>query len=150
MRRPRTRRHPPWIFRLFGLLPLVGGCSSAVEPLLTRWEGDLVPILPSTVSGLVAAVTHFGRTDISILIERGEAGLTYGWRVESGTCEGSGAIQGGRAVYPDLVASEAGTAGGETSIAALFKADFQLAARVVRSVDGAEQVVACGDLQLIQ
>jgi len=117
---------------------------------MTRWEGDLVPILPSTVSGLVAAVTHFGRTDVSIFIEQAEAGLTYGWRIDSGTCEGSGAIQGGRAVYPDLVASEAGTAGGDTALSALFEADFQLAARVVRSVDGAEQVVACGELQLIQ
>ncbi len=126
----------------------MSGCSSVTQPLFTRWEGNLEPVFPSAVSGQAAAVSQFDRTQASIQIERGEVGVTYRWHIESGDCQGNGQIQGGVAVYPQLVPNEAGTAGGEATLSTVFEPASVLAARVFRVLEGGlEQVVACADLR---
>lgn len=151
MKTPGTRTHRPGLLQvlpLLTLIPLMSGCGSITEPLVTRWEGNLEPIFPSAVSGQVAAVSQFDRTQASIQIERGEVGVTYRWHIESGDCQGNGQIQGGVAVYPQLVPNEVGTAGGETTLSTVFEPKSVFAARVFRVLEGeSEQVVACGDLR---
>ncbi len=151
MKTPGIRRHRHGLLQVLPFLlfiPLLGGCSSVTEPLFSRWAGNLEPILPSAVSGQVAAVSQFGRTQASIQIERGEVGVTYRWHIESGDCRGSGQIQGGVAVYPQLVPNEVGTAGGETTLSTVLESNSVFAARVFRVLEGgSEQVVACGDLR---
>lgn len=136
------------VFALLFLASLLAGCKDSSAPILTFWEGTLVPVRPSVVGGRVVAVTQHGRTDVGISIEDGESGVTYEWRVDSGTCEQPGVIQGGRASYPPLQPGASGTASGETSLSALFKPNKEFAARVLRSPDGGSgQIVACGDLE---
>ena len=135
---------------LTGVL-LVAACSSPTKVRVTRWEGSLVPDPPSTITGQVAAVSQFGRTEISVLLEDAEMGTTYGWRVDSGNCQGSGSIQGGPAQYPFLVPGEGGTVSGQTAIAQVFNPDQDYAARVFLPGDGgSEEVLACGELHPVQ
>lgn len=136
--------------RLVGVLlvvPLLGSCSDATGPILTFWEGDLDPIRPSFVGGRVVAVTQHGRTLAGIAIEDGEPGVTYGWRIDSGTCAEPGEIQGGPVAYPPLLPGQSGSASAETSLSALFKSGRRFAGRVFLTLaGGSEQIVACGNL----
>lgn len=115
---------------------------------MAKWEGDLVPVLPATVGGQVAAVSQFGRTEASIQITDAEPNRTYSWRIDSGTCQGTGTVQGGPAAYPPLTAGGSGTGSANAVLAGVFKPNQQFAARVLRADGaGAGEVVACGDLQ---
>jgi hypothetical protein len=135
---------------LSGVLLMVA-CSSPTKVRVTKWEGTLVPTPPSMLTGQVAAVSQFGRTEISILLEDAEAGTSYGWRVESGDCQEDGLIQGGLAQYPFLVPAEGGTGSAHTAIPGMFDPDGEYAARVFLPGDGgAEQVLACAELHPVQ
>jgi hypothetical protein len=130
---------------------LMAGCSSPAEVTALRWEGNLAPTPLSTITGRAAAVTQFGRTETSILIEDAELGTTYGWRIDSGDCQETGVIQGGPAQYPPLVSGEAGIVSGKTTLSRVFKADENYAARVfLPADDGPEEIMACGELHLVQ
>lgn len=124
----------------------LGGCESSTAPVITTWEGTLAPRPPHFMSGRVAAVTQFGRTIVSIQVEEGEPGVTYGWRLNAGTCQQEGEIQGGTASYPPLNPGETGTASGETTLAEVFRDGDTYAARVFLSTGGSEEMVACGEL----
>lgn len=126
----------------------LAGCGSSTAPLLTQWEGDLLPLPPYTVGGRVAAVTQQGRTDAAVQIEEGEPEVTYGWRIETGTCQSPGTIQGGVASYPPMTPGTGGTASAETTIPDLFREKEQYSARVF--LDATGEVVSCGQLQLLQ
>jgi hypothetical protein len=121
-------------------------CSSSTAPIFTQWEGDLSPIPPATVSGRAAAVTQFGRTQLSIQIQEAETDVIHGWRVDSGTCETPGEIQGGDAAYPPLVPGAGGTASSEAILPVEFRASGQFSVRVFLEVS--EETVACGTLLL--
>lgn len=148
--RPRFGSRPAARRRIWILIvtPFLGSCSDSSAPLLAFWGGDLNPIRPSLVSGRVVAVSQHGKTDIGINIQEGEAGATYGWRIDSGSCDEPGSIRGGPASYPPLVASQGGSASAEASVAALFKPGKLFAARVyLPTGPGTEQIVACGNLE---
>jgi hypothetical protein len=148
--RPLPRRWWPMGPILGGIL-LVVACSSPTKVGVAKWEGTLVPTPPSTLTGQIAAVSQFGRTEISVLLEDAEAGTTYGWRVNSGDCQGDGSIQGGAAQYPYMVAGEGGTVSAQAVIARIFKPDEEYAARVFLPNDGEpEEVLACGELHAVQ
>lgn len=125
-----------------------GACSSSTAPVFTQWEGNLLPIPPATVGGQVAAVTQYGHTDAAIQIEEGEPDVTYGWRIETGTCQAPGTIQGGVAAYPRMTPGAGGAATAQTTLPDIFKAKEQYAARVF--LDATGEVVSCGQLQLLQ
>lgn len=130
------------------IAPFLVTCSGSTEPLVAFWEGNLTPIPPSFVDGQVVAVTQHGKTDVGITIGSGEAGVAYGWRIDSGSCQENGVILGGPAAYPPLLPGQGGSASAETSLSALFKAGRHFSGRVFRSADGGlEQVVACGELE---
>lgn len=129
----------------------LAACSSSVEPLLTRWEGELAPVSPGNVFGQVAAVSQFGRTQVSILIQVVETGASFGWRIDSGSCQEAGTIQGGPGQYPPLAPGEDSTAGAEAVLASVFREENHYAARVFRITEnGGEQIVACGNLRLVR
>ena len=146
--KPGTRALP---WRTLGLLlfaPFLTNCSDSTGPIFTFWEGTLEPVPPSFVGGRVVAVTQHGRTEAGITLEDGDPGTTYGWRIDSGTCEQDGTIQGGSASYPLLLTRPGGSASAEAIISALFKPGKQFSARVFLSGEGASsEVVACGDLE---
>ncbi|MFH1764700.1 MAG: hypothetical protein ABIF09_10955 [Gemmatimonadota bacterium] len=145
-----TRERGTVVWIMAGVL-LMAGCSSPTEISVLKWEGTLAPTPLSIITGRAAAVTQFGRTETSILIEDAEMGTTYGWRIDSGDCQGSGVIQGGPAQYPPLVPGEAGIVSGKTTLSEVFKADGEYAARVFRpGDDGSEEIMACGELHSIQ
>ena len=126
-------------------------CTSVTAPLVTSWEGTIQPIPPNTLRGRAAAVTQFGRTRTSIVVERGDPEVTYGWRIDSGSCQEQGEIQGGGAAYPFLEPSEVGTASADVTLATQFKNGKQFSARVfVEAAGGADEVVACGELVQLQ
>lgn len=132
---------------VLGMVPCWIACSTGTEPVFTLWEGNLSPVPPSQVSGNAAAVTQFGRTEVSIQIRFGDPGAGYTWRVESGTCQGEGTIQDGPAVYPPLTASEAGTDSQNIFLSSLFRSGSQFAVKVFSSDGGAaETMVSCGSL----
>mgnify|MGYP001828187286 CR=1 FL=1 len=151
-RRPlrwHLRRHLRRPFRgLLFLASLLSACSDSTGPIFTFWEGTLEPIRPSLVGGRVVAVTQHGRTDVGINMEDGDPGTTYAWRVDSGTCQEEGIIQGGAAQYPLLLPGHGGSDSAEATLSALFKSGKQFAGRISRvNEDGSEQVVACGELE---
>ena len=130
---------------------LAGGlavaCSSGTAPVFTQWEGDLIPVPPATVGGRAAAVTQFERTAVSIQITDGEPDVTYGWRVETGSCQNSGTIQGGAASYPRLTPGAGGTATANATLSETFPAKGAFSVRVF--LDATGKVVSCGELELI-
>jgi hypothetical protein len=129
---------------LFGLF----GCTSGTDVEFALWEGTLLPVLPSTITGTAAAVTQFGRTETSMEIRQGEAGVLYGWRINSGTCQTEGAIQGGLAAYPLLEADETGIATENAILSTVFRSGSPYAARVYRPLEGgAQEILACGTLE---
>ena len=137
----------PAIWALVGLAPLWAACGDSTGPVSTLWEGNLTPVPPSQVSGQVAAVTQFGRTEVSIQIRFADPGSTHNWRVESGNCQADGTIQGGLAVYPPLTAGEGGSNSQTAILSSQFKSGSQLAVKVFNSVEGGSgEMVSCGEL----
>jgi len=126
-------------------------CSSSVEPILTRWEGELAPVPPGDIFGQFAAVSQFGRTQVSIAIQGMETGASYGWRIDSGNCHEDGTMQGGPTLYPPLVLGEDASASADAVLPTVFRAENAYAARVFLSGEGGgEQITACGNLRLVQ
>jgi hypothetical protein len=139
---------------MVGILVLVApllflACSSATAPLVTRWEGVLSPVLPHTVGGRIAAVTQFGSTQVSVQIEDGEPEATYAWKVNAGSCQEAGELQGGVASYPTLLTSPGGSATAATTLSELFRTGDEFAFRVFLSTETAEEEVACGELEQV-
>ena len=133
---------------VLAVLFLVVGCESSIEPTLTTWEGNLAPVFPSTVAGQVAAVSQFGRTQASIQIMEADPEVTYGWRINSGTCEQEGLIRGGVAAYEPLYPGDLGSDEASAVLGVVFRDGETLAARVYRpDGDSGETVVACGELE---
>lgn len=148
---PQPFRVPRGLLALLLFPLLLEGCSSVTAPVLTSWEGTLAPILPHTLGGRVAALTQFGRTQATIQIEEGEPEVSYGWRIEAGTCQEAGMVQGGAAAYPPLIPSEGGTAAAETTLSEIFKSGGHFAVKVfLSSGGGGEVIVACGELVQVQ
>ncbi len=130
------------------LLLASAGCASSTEPGNAVWEATLSPVSESAVAGTAGAVTQAGRTAATIQIRKATAGETYGWRIDSGACDGTGQIQGGAALYPLLTPDGSGTASAEAGLPGTFDAGGHYAARVFRMEAGAEgEIVACGDFQ---
>ena len=143
--------HSPDRLRTFAtailLLIPVAACSSGTEVAPTKWSGALTPVGGGTITGTVGAVSSAGRTEITVQIRKATPGATYGWRIDTGTCSGSGEIQGGAAQYPVLTPDPAGTASADAGIASLFSSGSQYAARVFAADGGSEDIVACGELR---
>jgi hypothetical protein len=130
---------------------IISACTSVTAPLFTSWEGTVQPIFPSTVGGRVAAVTQFGRTEASIVMEEGEADVVYRWRINAGSCQEEGAIQGGLAAYPPLVVSEVGSSSADVTLNTEFENGDQFAARIyIQEEGGSNEVIGCGNLDQIQ
>lgn len=138
---------PRFLYAALPALLLAWACSSVTEPEITLWEGNVMPVAPATVNGDVAAVSQFGRTQISIRIRQAEDGGNYAWRVETGSCQDPGTLQGGAALYPLLVAGPTFTAEADATIPGQFSGGGSYIARVIQLGEvGAETVVACGSL----
>ncbi|HSG47269.1 MAG TPA: hypothetical protein VLA43_05550 [Longimicrobiales bacterium] len=139
---------PRFLYAVLPALLLASGCSSVTEPEVTLWEGNVTAVAPATVTGVVAAVSQFGRTQISIQIRQAEDGGNYAWRVETGSCQNPGTLQGGAALYPLLVVTgPALTADADATIPGQFSSGGAYIARVIQLGEvGAETVVACGSL----
>jgi len=132
---------------VLSLALLLPGCDSPTEPTATLWEGTLAAVPPATVVGSAAAVAQFGRTLASLGIRMATEGVTYGWRIETGTCQAPGQIQGGEAMYPLLTADEVGVADADAVVAGLLRSGSSYVVRVLRDPGGSgEQAVACGQL----
>ena len=146
--KPSSRALPWRILGFLLLAPFLSTCSDSTGPIFTFWEGTLEPVRHNVVGGQVVAVTQHGRTDVGISLEDGDPGTTYGWRVDSGTCDQDGTIQGGPASYPLLLPGPEGSASAEAIISALFKPGKQFSGRVFLSGEGASgEVVACGEME---
>lgn len=144
--RPGHRLPRCWVGALIPAL-LVAGCTSGTEPSATLWEATLAPVPPANVTGSAAAVAQFGRTLASVEIRLAEPGVTYGWRVEAGTCQAPGQIQGGSAIYPPLIADQTGVAPADAVVPGVLKSGSLYVVRVLREPGGpGEQAVACGEL----
>jgi hypothetical protein len=130
---------------------LSAACSDTTAPLFTTWEGMLQPVRPNTLGGRGAAVTQFGHTVASVQIEEGEPEVSYGWRIDSGSCQEAGDTQGGPAAYRPLVTTEGGSASAEATLSQLFETGDLYAMKVfLPTGDGGEEIVACGELVQIQ
>jgi hypothetical protein len=120
---------------------LVASCSSVTVPLLTTWEAEVEPVTLSGSRASVAVVSQAGRAATSIQLVRGEAGVTYSWRLESGVCPDGGVVVGGRAVYPQLTVGSQGSAEGETVLSRELDPRGRYVARVFRRpADGVEEL----------
>ncbi|HEU5211066.1 MAG TPA: hypothetical protein VFU06_16840 [Longimicrobiales bacterium] len=116
------------------------GCVTGTEPEIYPWEGRIVG---SEVSGNVAVLSQFGRTEVSIQIAGAQPDASYAWRINEDTCAHEGALVGGAASYPALETDASGSAVQENTLPGMLRHGRAFAARVL---DGAS-VVACGELE---
>ena len=151
-RNPDYRSRTPFLggpVLLLGVMaPFLSACTSSTEPLVTLWETTLSPVAPSRITGQAAALTQFGRTEVSVEIRLADPESAYPWRVESGTCTTSGNIQDGPAVYIPLSTGEAGTAGQTVTLSSKFRPGDKLSVKVFApGSSGSQDLVACGVLE---
>lgn len=128
------------------LLLFSPACEDSTAPVATLWEGTLSPVPPSQVSGVTAAVTQFGRTEVSIEIRLAEPDLVYTWQVETGGCQSEGQIQGGPALYTPLSPGEAGMASAIAVLPNLFESGSQLSVKVFSPEGASQRLASCGKL----
>lgn len=129
------------------LAPGLVSCSPTTLPATTLWAADVQPVTPGGVRGTLGGVVQGGVTQVSMTLSLGDPGATYGWRISSGDCASEGTLFGGRAVYQDMVAGDAGTAEADAAIAGELGSGSGYAARIVDSTGASEQVLACGELR---
>ncbi len=133
--------------RMAACLSILLSCSTSTEVDYSFWEATLQPVLPSQVGGIAAAVSQFGRTEVSVELRQGEAESTYGWHLKSGTCQTPGTIVGGVANYPLMETDESGIATESAIIASVLRSGDSYAVRVYLPLEnGGEEVVACGEM----
>ena len=145
---PPSKGRRPAGLSILCLLLLALGCSSSTEPDFFLWEGVLQPVPPSTVSGVTAAVSQFGRTEVSVEIRQAQAETLYGWRVNEGTCQAEGTIKAGVGAYPLMETDESGIATEDAVISGLLRSGTSFTVRVYLPQEGGGQtVVACGNLE---
>jgi hypothetical protein len=127
----------------------LAGCSDAVLPLVTAWLAELRQVSPAhRVSGQVGVLSQPGRSETTIQITGADEGVTYAWRILTGTCASKGDVVGGRASYPRLQIGADGAASGETTLSRELNPEGQFAAWLFRlAVGGAETDAACGVLR---
>lgn len=147
-------RRPRRLVRSSLALALVGGlgpaaCSDAVLPLVTTWQASLQPVSPAQrVSGQVGVLSQPGRSETTIQITGADEGVTYAWRILTGTCGSQGDVVGGRASYPQLHAGADGVATGETVLSRELNPEGEYAAWTFRLVAGGAEIdAACGVLR---
>lgn len=147
---PRTLLRPAHCVLAAGLIMAPGalnGCSATVTGPTIAWEGALEPVRPAVVHGSVAVLSGSGRSEASISIIDGEPGVSYRWRIHSGSCQAAGDVVGGRAAYPVLSPGSSGQAGADASLSAALDPDREYAAWVLLDADdGHEEDMACGEL----
>lgn len=137
-------KHTFWSASAFVLLV---GCSSATSPTVTLWEGELAPLVPGGVSGLVAAVAQAGRTQVAVEIRQGVPDQTYGWRLAEGTCQNEGVTVGGAALYPPMTPGPSRTASAEAGLPGQLSPGGAYAVWIFTGGgEGGEERVSCGAL----
>jgi hypothetical protein len=130
------------------LVPLFLSCDTSTEVEYSFWEGTLVPLGTNFETGNAAAVTQFGRTEVSVEIRQGTAETTYGWYLQTAACQADGLVAGGVASYPPLATDESGVATASAVISTLLRSGRSYAVRLYRPLeDQGEELVACADLQ---
>lgn len=130
------------------LVPVFLSCDTSTDVEYSFWEGTLVPLGTNFETGKTAAVTQFGRTDVSVEIRQGAANTTYGWYLQTAACQAEGLVAGGVASYPPLTTDESGVATSTAIISTLLRSGGSYAVRLYKTGGGqTEEVVACADLQ---
>ena len=130
---------------VFGVLA-APACSDAILPQLTTWEGSIEPMRPGAPRGSLAALSQAGRTNTSLQLTLGQAGTTYAWRIQSGSCTEPGETVGGRAAYPTMVPGPDGSATDDTSLSRELSPDGTYAGWIYVVSGEEETAVSCGDL----
>jgi hypothetical protein len=88
-----------------------------------------------------------GRTQTSLQLSRGQAGSTYAWRIQSGSCTAPGDVVGGLAAYPTLEVAGDGTAEGATTLSRELSPDGTYSGWIYLVTGSDEAAVACGALE---
>jgi hypothetical protein len=137
-----------WPTLLASIPLLLVGCTTApTEPAVVVWRAtissDAAALGPA---GTLAALSEGINTRTTIRIEFGEAATRYGWRIRQGRCAPFGTGQvGGRAAYPDVVTTEAGTGTAAGTIAQRLLSSGRYHAVIV-DPDDETRTLACGSL----
>jgi hypothetical protein len=132
---------------LAALLALgAAGCSDINYQAPTAWRADILPVGPvdQGVAGSSAAASQGRRTTEAGISIDGQAGATYSWRINQGTCASPGPLLGGQGAYPSFTAEADGE--GEvqrTFISALMETGEQYHVTVLLA--GGNTIVGCGD-----
>lgn len=132
---------------LAALLALgAAGCSDISYQAPTAWRADIDPVGPvgQAVTGSSAAASQGRRTTEAGISVDGQPGVTYAWRINSGTCAAPGPLLGGQGAYPNITAEADGEAEViRTFISALMETGEQYQVTVLLS--GTSTIVGCGD-----
>jgi hypothetical protein len=134
---------------LSGCALLTAGCTiGTTEPAVVALEATVVPLSGGAgPRASVAALTEGSNTRTSILLQFGEPGTAYGWRIRTGGCSQSGSGQvGGLAAYPDLTAGMDGSATADGTLAVRLLSGERYHAVIVDPQDET-RTLACGSLQ---
>ncbi len=130
---------------LFTALTLAA-CTDAVTFGEAAWQAQLVAP-PGGITGSVAAVSQSNRTDVSIAIQRAVSGQQYAWRIQRGDCQTEGVTLGGSAIYPNLVANDAGSAEARAVLSQALGSGPYAARVYLVQPGGGQAQAACGVLQ---
>lgn len=105
--------------RLAVLLPLaLVACTDPVAPPASSiWDASIASDAPrDEFMGQVGAVSQFGVTTVSLVLERGAAGREYGWHLIRGSCGQTQGSFGPRDRYPTLALNQTGRAEAVASV----------------------------------
>jgi hypothetical protein len=127
---------------------LAWGCLSPTSPPeVLLWEGELLVEAegPADMKGSAAMVAYQFQSDVGVGIESGPEGVSYGWRVHSGTCATPGDAVAPSTAFPALNVDSDGAGEAATTIQRRLTGT-EYAVQVVENADGSGAVLACADL----
>lgn len=142
-------KQPPFI--LVPLLVLAGlACDSSIESALpTAWSADLAATESGSAGpvGTLSAVSQGIHIEAAIDLSRAEPGISYEWRIRSGSCAQPEDTVGGVASYPVLDASGSGSASAQALLNETLDPGGGYHAVVFEAAT--MQTVSCGSLERI-
>jgi hypothetical protein len=126
------------------LCAMLAACATSTDPGTTTWQASLTPVNPhDRLIGAIAVLSQPDRLTATIQIKNAAPGAILTWQLGTGTCDQTGDLIGGRAVYPTLTADSLGTADAIAVVDSHLQADGRYQAAVFDTTDALR---ACGEL----
>lgn len=129
------------------LLTSAAACSDLTYQAPIAWRGTLLPRTDLGVTGSVAAVSQGRRQTEAGFEMDGPANSTFGWAIQTGTCDDPGAVLGGRGAYADITTNSSGEGRIESTFVSALMSEGEQFHAVIVAANNRALILACGDLE---